>query len=64
VLLLVAAALVLRPARALEARVFGLAFDARGPPLGFPPESEIRVVLSPLLVAAICFGVAVVSGFL
>jgi hypothetical protein len=64
ILLLVAAAVVLRPARALERALFGLPLRADGPFFGVVPEREMRAALRPLVVAGICFGVAVVAGLI
>jgi hypothetical protein len=64
VLLLVAAAMLLRPARRIERALFALPLRDDGPLLGLPREPEVRVVLRPLVVAAICFGVAAVAGLL
>ncbi|GEM_PF-6703884 len=63
-LLLVAAALLLRPARALERSLFGLPLRAEGPFFGLPPEREMRVVLRPLVVAGLCFAIAALAGLL
>lgn len=61
VLLLVAAALFLLPARRALAAAFGLPLALDGPALGLPPETELRTVLSPLVVAATCLGVVLVA---
>lgn len=61
ILLLVAAALFVRPARALERALFGLPLQEGGPLFGLPPEREMRTVFRPLVVAAVCAGVAVLA---
>jgi hypothetical protein len=64
VLLLVAAALLLRPARRLLAATFGLPLSSRGRLVSLPPERELRSALSPLVVAGACLGVALLAGMM
>ncbi|MEA3199921.1 MAG: hypothetical protein QOE90_1349 [Thermoplasmata archaeon] len=64
VLLLVALSVVLRPARGLAQRLFALPLRVEGPLVGLPRQSEMPVVLRPLLVAGVCFVVAAAAAFL
>lgn len=64
ILLLVAASVFVRPARALSARLFLLPVRADGPLLGMPRPEEMRATFRPLLVAGICLAVVLVSGLL
>lgn len=57
-LLLVAAAFLLRPARALLRAVFGAPIRIDGPIFGLPREEDARLVARPLIVAGVCFVVA------
>lgn len=61
VLLLVALALFLLPARRLLASVFGLPLRTEGRAFGMVRDDEMRTTLSPLVVAGVCLGVALLS---
>lgn len=64
VLLLVALALFLLPARRLLASVFGLPLQVEGRTFGLVRDEEMRTTLSPLVVAGVCLGVALLSTLL
>lgn len=63
-LLLVAAAFVLRPARALLKAIFGSPIRVEGPLFGFPREEDAPHVARPLVVALVCFVVALAPTLL
>lgn len=64
ILLLVAGAMFLLPARRLLASVFVLPLRREGPVFGMPPEDELRTVFRPLVAAGVCLAVAMLAGLL